>query len=129
MAENTTDNILSAKQYNAIAALLSEASVRQAAAVAKVPERTLYRWLKAPLFQAEYRTARRDAVGQAIARTQQYSSAMVGVLLSIAADAKKPAPARIAAAAKVIDVAIKSVELEDLAARLDALERAYAAKL
>jgi hypothetical protein len=129
MADMTTNTTLTAKQYNAIAALLSEPSVRKAAEVARVSERTMYNWLKLPAFAAEYRTARREAVSQAIARTQQYSSAMVGVLLSIAGDSKKPAAARIAAASKALDIAIKSVELEDLAVRLDALERAYAAKL
>lgn len=129
MTETTDTALLTAKQYNAIAALLSEPTVRKAAEVAKVPERTLYTWLKRPAFAAEYRAARREAVSQAIARTQQHSSAMVGVLLSIAADSRKPAAARIAAASKALDIAIKSVELEDLAARLDALEQRYAAQL
>lgn len=125
MADLTDNATLSPKQYNAIAALLSEPTVRKAAEVAKVPERTLYNWLKIPAFAAEYRAARREAVSQAIARTQQHSSAMVSVLIGIAADSKKPAAARIAAASKALDIAIKSVELEDLAVRLAALEERY----
>ncbi len=128
MADLTDTMILTARHFNAIAALLSEPTVRKAAEVAKVPERTLYTWLKHPAFAAEYRAARREAVSQAIARTQQFSSAMVNVLLSIAGDSKKPAAARIAAASKALDIAIKSVELEDLAVRLAALEERYAAK-
>lgn len=129
MADVTDTTVLTAKHYNAIAALLSEPTVRKAAEVAKVPERTLYTWLKRPAFAAEYRAARREATAQAQARAQQYSSSMVGVLVSIAADTRKSAAARTTAASKVIDIAIKSVELDDLAARLDALEAKYAAQL
>jgi hypothetical protein len=36
---------------------------------------------------------------------------------------------RLTAASKVLDLAIKSVEIDDLAARLEALERAHEQKL
>jgi hypothetical protein len=40
-----------------------------------------------------------------------------------------PAAVRLAAASKVLDLAIKSVELEDVMSRLEALEKAYEQKL
>lgn len=43
---------LSAKQHAAIAALLAAKDVRQAALLASVPERTLFRWLGLPDFRA-----------------------------------------------------------------------------
>jgi tryptophan 2,3-dioxygenase len=126
MADLTDNTVLTARQYNAIAALLSEPTVRKAAEVAKVSERTMYNWLKLRTFATEYRSARREATMQATARAQQYSGSMVGILVGIAGDSKKPPAARIAAASKVLDIAIKSVELEDLEARLQALEEKYA---
>ncbi len=47
---------------------------------------------------------------------------MVTILLSIAAEKHAPACSRVAAASKVLDLAIKAVELEDIEARLSDLE-------
>jgi hypothetical protein len=128
MADDIVTTALTARQYNAIAALMSEPNVRKACEVAGIPERTVYKWLKDRAFVEEYRAARRIAVQAAIGRLQQVSGAAVAVLVNIMADSHKPAPARIAAASKVLDLAIKAVELEDLEARLQALEATYAEK-
>src|SRR3712207_3895809 len=113
---------LTAKQEKLIAALLTSATVRTAAA-AGVSEPTVYRWLREDaVFDAAYRAARRNAVQQAISRLQQHSGAAVTILLMIAADLKMPASSRVAAASKVLKLAIKAVELEDIEARLTALE-------
>jgi len=128
MADSTQQDILTARQYNAIAALLSEASVRKACEQAGIPERTMYKWLKDRVFVEEYRAARREATSQAIARLQQFSAALATELLRLATSARSEA-VRLAAASKGLDLAIKSVEIEDLAARLAALEEKYAAQL
>lgn len=125
MADLTDQNALSARQYNAIAALLSEASVRKACEKAGIPERTVYKWLKDRAFVEEYRIARREATSQAIARLQQFSAALAGELLRLATQARSEA-VRLGAASKGLDLAIRSVELEDLEARLAALEERYA---
>ena len=59
------------KQEEAIAALLTHRSIEEAAKACGIAPRTLLRWLKVPEFKAAYRAARREAVGQAIARVQQ----------------------------------------------------------
>jgi hypothetical protein len=46
------------KKEEAIAALLSQPSIEQAARVAGIGPKTLLRWLKLPEFQAAYREAR-----------------------------------------------------------------------
>ena len=74
------------KQEEAIAALLSQRNVEEAARVAKVGVRTMYRWLKEPDFDAAYRRARRDTFGQTIARLQQGSPAAASLLLKIVVD-------------------------------------------
>jgi hypothetical protein len=72
-------SILGRKQEDAIAALLTQRNVEEAARAAGIGVRTLLRWLKLPEFQSAYRQARRDAFGQAIARLQQGTSAAATV--------------------------------------------------
>jgi transposase-like protein len=59
------------KQEDAIAALLTQRNVEEAARTAGIGARTLLRWLKLPEFQDAYRQARREAFSQSIARLQQ----------------------------------------------------------
>ena len=113
---------LTPKQHKAIAALLAEPTIAQAADKVGIGERTLYTWLDDTAFADCYRAARRDAVGQAVARLQQASSDAVTVLVGIMNDTETPRSIRVASAAKVLDTAIKAVELEDLEARIAALE-------
>ena len=65
------------KKEEAIAALLTQRNVEEAARVAGIGTQTLIRWLKIPEFQAAYREARRAAVSQSNARLQQASSRLV----------------------------------------------------
>src|SRR5207302_5200964 len=62
------------KKEEAIAALLSQRSIEDAARVVGIAVRTLYRWLEIPEFREAYFKARRQAYGQATARLQQASS-------------------------------------------------------
>jgi hypothetical protein len=112
------------KQEAAIAALLTQRSVEDAARVAKVGVRTLYRWLKEPAFDAAYRKTRRDTFGQTIARLQQGSPNAATLLLKIVLDSNAPPSTRVRAAEIVLDKAAKAIELEDIEARLAELERA-----
>jgi hypothetical protein len=127
MADIPDSDRLTERQQNALGALLNETTVRKAAAASGVPERTLYAWLKDPAFLEEYRAARRAAVQQATARLQQASTAAVNVLLMTMARDTTPAAVRVTAARVILEFAIQSVELDDLAARLEALEAKYGA--
>jgi hypothetical protein len=68
------------KQEEAIAALLSQPRVEDAARTVGVPVRTVYRWMREPEFAARYKEARRAAFGQCTARLQQMSAAAVSWL-------------------------------------------------
>ena len=125
MADNATSDTLSAKQHRALGALLSEPSIRQAAIVAAVPEKTLHNWLKNADFDAAYRAARRDSVAQATARLQYASSAAVTVLCQLMARDTVHASIRLGAAKTILELAIKAIELDDLAARIDAMEARF----
>jgi hypothetical protein len=113
---------LSRKEELAIAALLSAPTVAEAAHTAGISEPTLWRWLQREDFQAAYRQARQEVVQQAIAHLQQVSGEAVETLHSVMQDADKPASARVTAARAVLDLALRATELEELAARVAALE-------
>ena|SRR5690242_9435632 len=112
------------KQEEAVAALLSQRNIDDAARVAGVGTRTLLRWMKLPEFQAPYREARRAAFGQAVARLQQGASAAATTLLKTMIDPATPASVRVRAAECVMNQATKAIEIEDIEARVSELERA-----
>src|SRR3712207_7897389 len=114
---------LTPKQEKAITALLAQPTIEKAAAAISVNPASIYRWLAEPGFEAAYRAARREAVGQAIACLQQVSTHAVTVLVTVMANTSTPPATRVAAAKTVLETAIKAVEVEDLAARLDTLEQ------
>jgi transposase-like protein len=111
------------KKEEAIAALLSQRNVDEAARTIGVAPNTLLRWMKEPEFEAAYRQARRDAFSQSIARLQQASSAAVSTLLKIMIDPSTPPSTRVRAADSVLDHSAKAIELEDIEARVAALEQ------
>ena len=112
------------KKEQAIAALLSQRNVEEAAKAIGVAANTLLRWMKDPEFDKDYRGARRAAYSQSTARLQQASSAAVSTLLKLMVDGTTPASTRARAAECVLSHAAKAIELEDVEARVAALERA-----
>jgi hypothetical protein len=113
---------------DAIAALLSQRNVDEAARTAGIGTRTLLRWMKEPEFQSAYREARRAAFGQSVARLQQASGAAVSTLLKVMVDANTPASTKVRAADSVLNHSAKAIELEDIEVRVTELERSLAAK-
>jgi transposase-like protein len=112
------------KKEDAIAALLTQRNVEEAARAAGIGTRTLLRWLKIPEFDAAYRQARRAAFGQTIARLQQGSSAAATTLMKLMVDAATPPSTRARCSESIISFSSKAIELEDIEARLAALEQA-----
>jgi hypothetical protein len=116
--------ILGAKKEAALLALLTARSVEDAARAAEVPLRTLYRWMNDPAFDAAYRKAKRAAFGQAVSRLQQGTGAAAAVMLKLMADSSTPASTRLRAADCVFGHAKSAIEMEEIEARLAALEQA-----
>jgi transposase-like protein len=110
------------KQDDAIAALMTCASVEKAAEAIGVHPNTLRRWMTLPEFHAAYNQARREAVRQANARLQQNSGVAATVLLKTMADATTPAAVKVKAAECVLERASKSLEEDDLEVRVTQLE-------
>jgi phage terminase small subunit len=113
---------LSRKQDQVITALVTCASITEAAAQCGLADVTLRRWLKQEPFQAAYREARRAVVQQAITQVQRATGEAVETLRRVMQDAEAPASARVSAAKTILETAVKAVEVEDLEARITALE-------
>src|SRR5262245_35444442 len=112
------------KREEAIAALLTQRNIDEAAKTAGIAPNTLLKWMKDPQFDAAYREARRLAFRQSVARLQQASSAAVTTLLKIMVDPTAPHSTRVRAADRVLDDSAKAIEIEDIAVRVTELERA-----
>jgi transposase-like protein len=114
------------KKEEAIAALLTQRNIEEAAKATGIGANTLLRWLKVPEFQTAYREARRAAFGQAVARLQQGTSAAATTLLKTMIDPVTPASVRVRAAEAIFHHAAKAIEIEDIEVRVAALEAAAA---
>src|SRR5450756_1450337 len=82
----------SRKMEEAVAALLTQRNVEEAARAVGIGSATLLRWLKIPEFQVSYREARRAAFGQAVARLQQGTSAAATTPLKTMVDRTRQRP-------------------------------------
>jgi hypothetical protein len=82
----------------------------------------LYRRLEDPGLKEAYEEARRAAIADATDSLQTVAEQAVSVLHEIANDPGVVPNVRVSAASKILDMAIKSHELQDLMQRLAALE-------
>jgi hypothetical protein len=114
----------SRKMADAVAALLTQRNLEEAARSVGISTATLIRWQKDPAFEAACRDARRAAYRQSATRLQQGATAAATTLLKMMVDTSTPASVRVRAAECVMNHASKAVEIEDIEARVDALERA-----
>ena len=112
------------KKEEAVAALLTYRTLEDAARAVNVSTKTLLRWQKDPEFDNAYRDAKRAAFGQSIARLHHLSSAAVSTLGKIMLDSATPPATRVRAADSILDHAAKAIEIEDIEARVAALETA-----
>ena|ERR1017187_6562001 len=112
------------KKEEAIAALLTQRNIEEAAKATGIAPNTLLKWMKESEFQAAYREARRTAYSQAVARLQQGATAAATTLLKVMLDQGTPASVRIRAAECIMNHSSKAIELEDVEARVSELERA-----
>jgi hypothetical protein len=113
---------LNRMQERALAALLTCKTIEDAATKAEVHIRTVYKWLALPTFKASYLQARREAMGQVIGQLQQTATVAVRALREVLDDPAAPHTARVSASRTVLELALRAMELEDLAQRIEALE-------
>jgi hypothetical protein len=112
------------KKEDAIVALLTHRTIEEAARAVNVSTKTLLRWQKEPEFDAAYRAAKRAAFGQSIARLHQMTTAAVSTLGKVMLDPATPPATRVRAADSILNHTTKAIEIEDVEARVAALEEA-----
>ena len=110
------------KWEQAIAALLSQGTILQAATAAGVDESSLRRWLKDAAFKAAYHQARADLLQHSLGHIAAGLTAAALVLRGILIDKEASASSKVAAARTLFEMAMKDRELEALEARLAAVE-------
>jgi transposase-like protein len=110
------------KKEEAIVALLTHRTIEEAARSIGVDPKTLFRWMKEPEFDAAYRAAKRAAFAQSIARLQHLTSAAVSTLGKVMLDSTTPPATKVRAADSILDHAAKAIEIEEIEARVAALE-------
>ena len=114
---------ISRRQERAITALLASATLVEAATKCGIGESTLWRWFRDPAFVFEYRKARSRVLETTINKLRNESAGAVDVLTSIAKDEKASPAARVSSARTILEMSLKSAELQDLEERLCALEK------
>jgi hypothetical protein len=109
------------KRSQIINALLTTPSVKAAAESLKMSQRTVHRALDDPTFQRELRKHCRQLVQGTVARLQHHC-ALAGLTLAslVKSDNEK---IKLAASRAVLQIAVKGVEIADLEARIEELER------
>ena len=117
-----TNGAKSLKQDQIILALLENPTHERAASALGIASVTLWRYTKRPGFADAFRTARREAFSQSIARLQHASNAAVGTLLRVMTDKDVTASSRVRAAEIVLSTSFRGIEIEDIEARVAKLE-------
>ena len=111
---------ISRKQETAIAALLTQGTASQAAEEAKIPYRTLKRWLTEPSFVQAYRAERRRLVEHAVGRMQRATQFAVTALLVLLKDGNDAM--KFNAAKLLIENSRDAIDKDEVLERLEALE-------
>ena len=115
---------LSAPQEQCVLALLSETSIRKAAESVGVNEKTVHRWMDEPAFALALRKVRLLSFRQTMGLLQKAAPLAVQVLVKVASDVSAPHSSKVSAATALLKHSRDSIELDDLAARVESLERA-----
>lgn len=114
---------LTPKQNKALAALIESPTLEAAANSSGISTVTMWRHLNDETFSAAYRSARREIVSHAVVQLQRACGEAVQTLRDVATDGSAQPGARVSAAKAILDTAIKAVELDDFATRIEKLER------
>ena len=116
---------LSDRQRRALTALLDAPSIAAAAKQSCTGERTLRRWLAEPTFREHYREASRRLLEDASGRLRAAAGEAVDTLRTALHSENEHVKVR--AALGILDAALK-VDIDELTARIEALEAAHHGK-
>jgi DNA-binding MurR/RpiR family transcriptional regulator len=114
---------LTPRQQKALLALLNEPTVLKAAQASGVGGRTLHRWIREPEFKRAYR----ESFSQTVALLHRYGPLAVATLAGVTQAKDAPHAAKVAASSAMLKHGRESIELDDLAQRVEAIEQAQRA--
>lgn len=115
-------------QDRAIDAVLEHETREAAATAAKVSPRSLFRWLKSPVFQTELARRRTRLLSVSADILARGAAGAARALVRMSEGTLAASQARTAAAKAVMDLVRKSAEVDDIGIRLAELEAASAAQ-
>lgn len=116
---------LSSRKSKTLAALMSSRTLQEAADKAQVDPATVWRWLRRDeAFRDAYQESLRGIVEQAMGEVQRACSLAASALVDVLGDQDAPASARVSASKAILESSLKFIELCDLGARIEELERA-----
>jgi hypothetical protein len=110
------------RQEAAIAALLAQPNLTAAALSCGISERTLRRWMTNKVFATLYKKERGKFFIGIVDLLKSECSCAVQVLAAIANDGKSPAASRVSAASRIIELTLKTGEMQTLEKRVAELE-------
>ena len=116
-------SMLNQRQERFLKAMLETTSIEQACAVASITKNTAYKYLKDETFMKEYRALRRELMQQVTATLQKSSSDAVKTLNEVMLDVDSTPNSRVQAAKNILEMAYRSLELDDIQERLEVIEK------
>ena len=119
---------LTPRKLRAAEALVAGASHHMAAASVGMSGRTLRRWLQDPEFIGVLESLRRIAFDEAMGLLRASALDAVRSLRSVLSDGHAPAPARVTAARAILELAVRSHEMNEIEGRIEQLERCAAGR-
>ena len=122
MAQNGTENQLTTRQTQAIAALLANRTVGEAAKAADVGERTLHRWLADATFRAALHEAESQAIAGAARRLVKLTESALDVVEAVLVDRDIHPATRLKAVDTVLANLLRLRDLASIEERLAKLE-------
>lgn len=111
------------RQDAAIAALVSNPTVRDASKASGIPERTLWRYLGQEDFTKRLDEERSKLVSDATDRLKSKLAAATSAIAEVMEDKDAPPQTRVNAAKVILEFSLKYSEMSDIIHRLDELER------
>lgn len=119
MAEN--QKCLTTRQRKAIPVILASRTITEGVTKAGVTRETFYQWIKDPEFKAEFTGQRQQIIDLALHELKTSTSEAVSVLRGLLK--AEGESVRLRTAQAILENVFKSIEIENIEMRLEALER------
>jgi len=108
-----------------INALLTYPTIRETAQALKMPESTIYNYLRNPEFKEKYNQAKSDLLLQSTAFLQAKIAEATATITEIMNNTESPPQVRITACRTVLEYALKLTEQGEIIQRLETLEQLH----